>query len=139
MPSLRDQLKNLQDPVTRSLGVERERASLLFDRKEAASFSTEEFYNLGLFYLIFKLLFNVDLGLSGLEQLRKVDRSLADYEEKLFDMSAIVLNRAMLSKEENDELNESLERMIVYLSPYFNHQGCKQVLEWLIHKYHVNF
>lgn len=74
-----------------------------------------------------------------MEQLRKVDRSLADYEEKLFDPSAVVLNRAMLSKTENDELNESLERMIVYLSPYFNHQGCKQVLEWLIHKYHVSY
>jgi U3 small nucleolar RNA-associated protein 10 len=123
MPSLREQLQSLQAPVSRSLGVEKERASLLFDRKEAASFSSEEFYN---------------LGLSGLEQLRKVDRSLADYEEKLFDQSSIVLNRAILSKQENDELNESLERMIIYLSPYFNHQGCKQVLEWLIHKYHVS-
>ncbi|KAI6182851.1 hypothetical protein M3Y97_00425200 [Aphelenchoides bicaudatus] len=123
MPSLRDQLKNLQAPVSRSLGVERERASLLFDRKEAASFSTEEFYN---------------LGLSGLEQLRKLDRSLVDYEEKLFGPSSIALNRAMLSKDENEELDESLERMIIYLSPYFNHQGCKQVLEWLIHKYHIH-
>ncbi|KAI6196958.1 hypothetical protein M3Y94_01168800 [Aphelenchoides besseyi] len=123
MPSLRAQLNNLQAPISKSLGVEKEHASLLFDRKEAASFNHEEFYN---------------LGLAGLEQLRKFDRSFVDYEPRLFDSSSTTLNRAVLSKEEDEALNESLNRMIVYLSPYFHHQGCKQVLEWLIHKYHIH-
>lgn len=51
MPSLKSQLQHLQTPVSRSLGVEREHASLLFDRKEAASFSSEEFYQLGMFFI----------------------------------------------------------------------------------------
>lgn len=76
-------------------------------------------------------------GLAGLEQLRKFDRAFADYEPRLFDPAAVSLNRAVLSKEEDEALNESLNRIIVYLSPYFHHNGCKQVLEWLIHKYHV--
>lgn len=42
-----DQLEVLKHPASGRLGAEREVASLLFDRKAAATFTSEEFLNLG--------------------------------------------------------------------------------------------
>ena len=78
-------------------------------------------------------------GLGGLEQLRKFDRAIGDREMSLFADASITLNRATLDKMENEDLDRTLDRFIIELSPYFYQYGCKQVLEWLIHKYQVSF
>lgn len=77
------------------------------------------------------------LGIAGLQQLRKLDRSLADGEQELFHASQVGFNRAVVSARENEELDKKLRRVLVAISPYFHHQACRQVLEWLIHKFQV--
>lgn len=67
-----------------------------------------------------------------------MDERFSKYEPDLFDETKLNFNRTMVGKEENDALDQSLQRMIVYLTPYFNHQACKQVLEWLIFKFQVS-
>jgi hypothetical protein len=47
-------------------------------------------------------------------------------------------NRSTLNKEEEEILNKKLERIIMFISPYFHIQAAKQVLEWLIFRYQVN-
>lgn len=69
----------------------------------------------------------------------KFDSQFDSYEPELFEESKLEFNRGLLKKGENNELNEILERFIVRLTPYFHHFCCKQVLEWLIHKYRVFF
>ena len=61
-------------------------------------------------------------GLDGLQQLKRYDRAFGDDAIAIFDESALTLNRAVLSQEANDELNASLDRLIVQLSPYFHHR-----------------
>ncbi|CAD5216594.1 unnamed protein product [Bursaphelenchus xylophilus] len=123
MPSLQDQLRTLKTPVSKQLGVEKSTDSLLFDRKEAASFTSEEYFN---------------LGLLGLQRLRKLDRTLADAEYDLFHPSKVSFNRATITADQNDELDKKLKSLLVHICPYFHHQSCRQVLEWLIYKYQVH-
>ncbi|CAD5212349.1 unnamed protein product [Bursaphelenchus okinawaensis] len=122
MPSLQEQLKSLKTPVSKQLGVEKITDSLLFDRKEAATFTSEEYFN---------------LGLLGLQKLRKLDRTLADAEFDLFHPAKVSFNRAVISAEQNEELDKKLRSLLVHICPYFHHQSCRQVLEWLIHKYQI--
>lgn len=54
MTSLELQLKKLKSvPAAQSLAIQREHASLLFSKKEAASFDREEYYNIGEFKILF--------------------------------------------------------------------------------------
>jgi len=125
MTSLELQLKRLKSaPGTHHLSVERDHSSLLFDKREAAGHSREEF---------------LKIAKDGLRQLARFDEGFASpgYEPQLFEAEALQMNRGMLAKEKAEELDQALERMLVRLSPYFHHQACKQVLEWLIHKYQV--
>uniref|UniRef100_A0A915DU63 HEAT repeat-containing protein 1 n=1 Tax=Ditylenchus dipsaci TaxID=166011 RepID=A0A915DU63_9BILA len=123
MTSLALQLKRLKTAETHSLSVGKDRSSLLFDSKQAAAYNQNDFY---------------ELGISGLEQLKKFDDQFDRYETDLFDKSSLSSNRALLGVEENIELNEMLERFIIRLSPYFHLQACKQVLEWFVYKYQVH-
>jgi U3 small nucleolar RNA-associated protein 10 len=75
--------------------------------------------------------------LAGLSGMKILDDDFDQYEPQLFQKDKLHMNRAMLGKEEAESLNEQIVTMIMRLSPYFHHQCCRQVLEWLIHKYQV--
>jgi len=123
MTSLEKQLKRLQTAPTSSLYVERDHSSLLFDKQGAASLTREDFHK---------------LGLNGVTKLKGLDEQFDEYEPELFHLSRLHFQRSMQLREEEDELNESLERMITRLSPYFHLNACIQVLEWLIYKYQIH-
>lgn len=56
--SLHAQLKRLKTAPTHALAVERDRASLLFDAKDAAGYDREDFYRIGaLCRLVKRILF----------------------------------------------------------------------------------
>ncbi|CEF69366.1 Armadillo-like helical domain and BP28, C-terminal domain and Armadillo-type fold domain and U3 small nucleolar RNA-associated protein 10 family-containing protein [Strongyloides ratti] len=123
MTSLARQLEQLKTPVTDALGAERQIVSFLFDRKQAGALDREKFYQ---------------IGLSGLKQLKEIDSDIDCYEPDLFSEDKINFQRSMLSAEENEKLNNSLEKMLFVLAPYFQHTACHQVLEWLIYKYQIH-
>uniref|UniRef100_A0A914Y6U5 HEAT repeat-containing protein 1 n=1 Tax=Panagrolaimus superbus TaxID=310955 RepID=A0A914Y6U5_9BILA len=123
MTSLSRQLARLKDAPSSGQGVERDYSSLLFNKKEAASLDREQAYK---------------LGLVGLAQLKKIDPTIDEWEPELFAETSLDFNRSMITKEENEKITASLERMITLLAPYFHHQACKQVLEWLIYRYQIH-
>jgi hypothetical protein len=49
MTSLQHQLRRLKKAETRALTVERDYSSLIYTKKDAASFDREEFYKIGKF------------------------------------------------------------------------------------------
>uniref|UniRef100_A0A158Q7F4 HEAT repeat-containing protein 1 n=1 Tax=Elaeophora elaphi TaxID=1147741 RepID=A0A158Q7F4_9BILA len=122
MTSLEKQLNNLRTAVSGQLGVERPHVSLLFDKRDAGSLYVEN---------------ALQIGRAGLTELRKVDSKIALEEEDLFDDTAVNVQRALLTKEENTALNEKLERLIIQLSAYLHHLSAKRILEWLIFQFHV--
>uniref|UniRef100_A0A0N4ZAI0 HEAT repeat-containing protein 1 n=1 Tax=Parastrongyloides trichosuri TaxID=131310 RepID=A0A0N4ZAI0_PARTI len=123
MTSLSRQLEQLKTPVTDALGAEKQVVSFLFDKKQAGALDREKFYQ---------------IGITGLLQLKEIDSDIDCYEPDLFTEDKINFQRSMLSKEENEKLNDSLERMLFCLAPYFQHTACHQVIEWLIYKYQIH-
>lgn len=71
--------------------------------------------------------------------MKALDNDFDTYEPELFQKDKLKFNRATLGKEEAQELDAKLETIILRLSPYFHHQCCRQLLEWLIQNYQVNF
>jgi uncharacterized membrane protein YhiD involved in acid resistance len=123
MTSLSRQLAQLKDAPSTGQGVERDFSSLIFNKKEATSLDREQAYK---------------IGLAGLAQLKKIDSTIDEWEPQLFDETSLDFNRSIITQEENEKITASLERMITVLGPYFNHQACKQVLEWLIYRYQIH-
>uniref|UniRef100_A0A915MG45 Metalloendopeptidase n=1 Tax=Meloidogyne javanica TaxID=6303 RepID=A0A915MG45_MELJA len=123
MTSLSTQLKKLKKAPTRALAVERDYSSLLFNKKEAGSYDKDDFYK---------------IGLAGLAGMKKLDDNFDTYLPELFEKKLIKFNRAIISKEENTEFDQKIEKMLLLLSPYFHHQCCREVLEWFIHKFQIH-
>ncbi|CAK5089414.1 unnamed protein product [Meloidogyne enterolobii] len=123
MTSLSTQLKKLKKAPTHALAVERDYSSLLFNKKEAGSYDKDDFYK---------------IGLAGLAGMKKLDDNFDTYLPELFEKKLIKFNRAIISKEENAEFDQKIEKMLLLLSPYFHHQCCREVLEWFIHKFQIH-
>uniref|UniRef100_A0AC35U1Z8 HEAT repeat-containing protein 1 n=1 Tax=Rhabditophanes sp. KR3021 TaxID=114890 RepID=A0AC35U1Z8_9BILA len=123
MTSLARQLGQLKTAVTSQLGAERATVSFLFDKKQAAALDRETIYQ---------------IGLTGLAELKKIDADIDAYEPDLFTEDKVNFQRSLLTADQNEKLNASLEKMLFCLAPYFQHTACQQVLEWLIFKYHIH-
>ncbi|VDM39690.1 unnamed protein product [Toxocara canis] len=123
MTSLQRQLEGLRTAASSQLGVERFRASLLFEKKQAAALYKED---------------ALKIGQSGLSQLRKIDSAIGDSDTaSLFDEAALSIERSLLSRAENEELDANIERLLAQISPYLQHFAAQQVLEWLIFKFQI--
>ncbi|PAV72364.1 hypothetical protein WR25_17023 isoform B [Diploscapter pachys] len=123
MTSLEKQLESLRTATARQLTVERKHVSILFDQREAASHDRETIYK---------------IGCTGLEHLRKIDSAVFDGPNRLFDESALNLNRSMLTKEENEQLDGEICRFLFLVAPYLQHFACQQTLEWLIYRFQIH-
>ncbi|XP_067001904.2 HEAT repeat-containing protein 1 [Anabrus simplex] len=121
--SLAEQLKKLAVPQTSILLQDKKRASLLFDPKEAANFDRETVY---------------ELGLNGLEELKKLDPRFDQFENTLFSPLSRGLERSVESTEANKKLDKDIQRFIFLLSPYFLLKCAHQALEWLIMRFHIH-
>ncbi|KAL1109948.1 hypothetical protein AAG570_014105 [Ranatra chinensis] len=122
LTSLAAQLKKLETPQTSLLFHKKTRPSFLFDAKEAAEFDRDTFY---------------DLGLSGLEELKKLNPRFSDFEDTLFDITSKSFERAVETQETNKKLDSRIREFLALLSPYFLLRSAHKALEWLIHRYHV--
>lgn len=122
--SLAEQLKRLAVPQTSILeGKDKKRDSFLFDPKEAASFSKEIFYQ---------------IGIDGLEELKKLNHAFAQFESSLFSVSSKDFERSVQSEESNKRLDKLLRKFVLHLSPYFLINSSHKVLEWLIYRYRIH-
>ncbi|KAI8486289.1 HEAT repeat-containing protein 1 [Branchiostoma belcheri] len=125
MTSLATQLQRLALPQS-ELAVpdkDRERASLLFDPKEAANLDRDTFYA---------------LGVNGLDELANIDPVFLDFHNNLFSQSSKNLERVVQTKEVNARLDENISRFLTLVSPYFLLRPAQKALEWLINRFHIH-
>lgn len=74
------------------------------------------------------------LGLSGLEELKKLNPQFCIFEETLFDLTSKSFERSVESKEANDKLDCQIKTFLILLSPYFLLKPAHKALEWLINR-----
>ncbi|CAH1243056.1 HEATR1 [Branchiostoma lanceolatum] len=125
MTSLATQLQRLALPQS-ELAVpdkDRERASLLFDPKEAANLDRDTFYA---------------LGVNGLDELANIDAVFSDFHSNLFSQSSKNLERVVQTKEVNARLDENISRFLTCVSPYFLLRPAQKAVEWLINRFHIH-
>ncbi|XP_063234714.1 HEAT repeat-containing protein 1 isoform X2 [Bacillus rossius redtenbacheri] len=121
--SLADELKRLTVPQTSLLVHTKKKPSLLFDPKDAAGFDRETFY---------------EIGLTGFEELKKLNPRFEEFGSTLFNPSSQGLERSVESHKTNKELNKTIKRFLLRLSPYFLLRPAHQALEWLINRFRVH-
>ncbi|XP_062547268.1 HEAT repeat-containing protein 1 homolog [Armigeres subalbatus] len=121
--SLAAQLQRLAAPQTSLLYDSRKKPSILFDTNQAASKDREVIY---------------DIGISGLQELIHLNPAFAQFEDTLFDKTAIDLQRTVENKELNVKLNLNIRKFFFHLSPYFLLQPAHKCLEWLIRRFHIH-
>ncbi|XP_064487187.1 HEAT repeat-containing protein 1-like [Ornithodoros turicata] len=121
--SLARQLKKLQAPQTSILKDVKSRDSFLFDPKEAATLDAETAYA---------------IGATGLEELVAVNEKFSGFEQNLFSEASKFLERAVKTKEQNRELDETIEEFLLLLSPYFLLKPSHKALEWLVYRFRIH-
>lgn len=121
--ALSEQLKNLTAPQSSVYKDDKTRASLLFDPKEAALKDRETFY---------------EIGISGLKELTALYEGFRVYEDSLFSLSSKDFERAVQNKEVNKNLDQSVQKFLLQLSPYLLLQSSHKALEWLVNRYHIH-
>ncbi|CAH3846554.1 unnamed protein product [Pieris brassicae] len=121
--SLSEQLKKLSTPQTSIYKDDKKRVSLLFDPKEAALKDRETFY---------------EIGLSGLNELIALYEGFRVYEDSLFSVSSKDFERAVQTKEVNINLDQTIEKILLELSPYMLLQSSHKAVEWLVNRYHIH-
>ncbi|XP_041968387.1 HEAT repeat-containing protein 1 [Aricia agestis] len=121
--SLAEQLQKLSAPQTSLYKDDKKRASLLFDPKEAALKDRDTFY---------------EIGVSGLRELIALYEGFRPYQDSLFSVSSKDFERAVESKEVNKNLDHTIEKFLLQLSPYFLLQSSHKALEWLVNRYHIH-
>lgn len=78
------------------------------------------------------------IGLSGLEDLEKLDERFTEYRESLFSLSSKQFERSVQTSDVNKKLDEVIEKFLVLLSPYFTLRSSHKALEWLVNRYHIH-
>ncbi|XP_022820485.1 HEAT repeat-containing protein 1 [Spodoptera litura] len=120
--SLAEQLKKLSVPQSTIYKDDNKTVSLLFDPKEAANKDRDTFY---------------EIGISGLRELIALYEGFRVFEDTLFSLSSKDFERAVQTKEVNQNLDQTIEKFLLQLSPYLLLQSSHKALEWLINRYHI--
>ncbi|XP_030033352.1 HEAT repeat-containing protein 1 [Manduca sexta] len=120
--SLAQQLQKLSAPQTKVYKDTKKQISLLFDPSEAALKDRDTFY---------------EIGVSGLNELIALNPDFAVYQDTLFSLSSKDFERAVQSKEVNQNLDQTIEKFLLQISPYFLLQSSHKAIEWLINRYHI--
>lgn len=121
--SLAEQLQRLAVPQTTILTRDKKRVSLLFDPREAANFSKEIFYQ---------------IGLDGLEELKDRNPAFTKFESTLFNIVSKDFERSVQTEEANKKLDNCIRKFLLLLSPYFLLNCAHKALEWLIYRYQIH-
>ncbi|KRY19322.1 HEAT repeat-containing protein [Trichinella patagoniensis] len=122
MTSLSNQLKRLAVPDSQIYKQKKRLVSLLFDSSDAAEIDREKIFA---------------IGSDGFVQLKAIDKSFAEFEMHLFDESILDLERALLTKDANEKLDETIEAFLILLTPYLLLGAAQKCLEWLIRRFRI--
>ncbi|KRX73379.1 HEAT repeat-containing protein, partial [Trichinella sp. T6] len=122
MTSLSNQLKRLAVPESQIYKQKKRLVSLLFDSSDAAEIDREKIFA---------------IGSDGFVQLKAIDKSFAEFEMHLFDESILDLERALLTKDANKKLDETIEAFLILLTPYLLLGAAQKCLEWLIRRFRI--
>lgn len=121
--SLAAQLQKLAIPQATAYKDDRRKASLLFTPEEAAHKDRETFYR---------------IALTGLAELNTLYEGFRVFEDTLFSQSSKDFERSVQSREVNVNLDQNIEKFLLYLSPYLLLTPAHQTLEWLLNRYHIH-
>lgn len=121
--SLAAQLQKLAVPQSTIYKNDNKIVSLLFDPKEAAQKDRDTFY---------------EIGRSGLSELIALNEAFVVYENTLFSLTSKDFERAMEDKGVNENLDKTIERFLLQVSPYILLQSSHKALEWLFNRYHIH-
>ncbi|KAL2917305.1 snoRNA-binding rRNA-processing protein utp10 [Polyrhizophydium stewartii] len=101
----------------------RQKASLLFDAREAADIGRETI---------------LVAGRAGLQELALVNPAFASFGESLFSDSLKEQDRGLLTRAENAKLDALIAKFLRMLSPHFLRKAAFKALEWLIRRFRIN-
>ncbi|DBA01122.1 TPA: hypothetical protein N0F65_001750 [Lagenidium giganteum] len=121
----------LQQLREQGAGSKQKANSFLYDPREAARLDDEMIYN---------------LACNGLLELKKLDARFeefdvdghSDQKDMLFSRHRIHFHRAQVTKQEDEELNRALQRLLDALSGYFLLSASHKVLEFLVRRYEIH-
>ena len=77
-------------------------------------------------------------GLSGLDELEKLDPRFSEYRDLLFSLASKSFERSVQTAQINRQVNDQIEAFLVLVSPYFTLRSAQKALEWLVNRYHVH-
>lgn len=123
MSSLALQLASLASLDSTRLGASKASStqpSYLFTPTEAAQHDLETIHS---------------LGLNGFEELKELDSSLLEFEDDLFGEGSKQTDRMIISKQENEDLGEVLDRFLRRLGKHVPTRACAKVVEWLVRRF----
>lgn len=121
--TLFEQLQRLKAPQTGAIADPKRKASILFEPKEAATKDRRTIY---------------DLGINGLQELIVINPKFQQFEETLFDVNTLHMERAVERKDVNELLDKNIKKFLQHLSPYFMLRPAHMCLEWLIRRFQIN-
>lgn len=120
--SLAKQLQKLSAPQTSILSLGHKKTSLLIQPKDIGNHDLSAFF---------------EVGLKGLKELSKINKTFITFESTLFSHSWQTKQRAILNLSENQKIDELIEEFLCLLSPYFNSKPALYTLEWLVHRFNI--
>lgn len=77
------------------------------------------------------------LAQSGFEELLDLDPSMAEFEDELFSEKARRTDRMMLTKKENEDLDETLGRCLRRLGKWIGIMAGGKCIEWLVRRFRL--
>lgn len=74
-------------------------------------------------------------GCTGLEELLGIEPALLEFQDTLFSLGSVTLERSVQSREVNEKLDKSISLFLTRLCPYFLLKPAHKCIEWLVHRY----
>lgn len=78
--------------------------------------------------------FITSLGVNGLEELISLNATFEEFVDTLFAGTSVSTDRSILSQEENERLDATIQRFLLLCLPCFPLQAVHKSLEWLIYR-----
>ncbi|GMH10729.1 hypothetical protein Nepgr_012570 [Nepenthes gracilis] len=119
LQAIKSIVKGATEPLTRPYT----RPSILFDPKEAADIDIETIHN---------------IAYSGVEVLENVDERFRHHKNELFGHRSREFDRELISREENNRVNASINSYLRLLSGHLHLPSASKTLEYLIRRYKIH-
>ncbi|CDK26324.1 unnamed protein product [Kuraishia capsulata CBS 1993] len=128
MTSLSQQLASLAQS-TATVALDRKKrskihsVSLIYDPKYAATQDYEEIY---------------EDSLEAFEELCSLDNRITGFKDSIFSEASVRIDRLVQTKEQNEDLDNTIEAFLSLVSPFFNLSIAIRAIEWLVRRFQIN-